>query len=140
MNGDEALRLPTGESVRLLLDTTVLIDAIRGLEATLDRLRALEGRPLISAISVHEVLLGARERERRSTEQLLAWPLVVDVGLEAATISARWRQIYSRRGVTLALADTLVAATALTQNASLATANVRHFPMPELAVEEWPSA
>jgi hypothetical protein len=36
-------------------------------------------------------------------------------------------------------ADCLIAAAAVGVGASLATANVADFPMPELTVEDWPS-
>jgi predicted nucleic acid-binding protein len=49
------------------------------------------------------------------------------------------RPEFAERGITLHQADCLIAATAVGIGASLATANVDDFPMPEATVEEWPS-
>jgi predicted nucleic acid-binding protein len=49
-----------------------------------------------------------------------------------------WRREYARRGVTLSQADCLVAATAFRVGATLATGNVRDYPMDEIPVEHWP--
>ena len=49
-----------------------------------------------------------------------------------------WRRDFAASGVTLSQADCLIAAAALGVGATLATANVRHYPMPELDVEHWP--
>jgi hypothetical protein len=46
---------------------------------------------------------------------------------------------FAAKGVTLAQADCLIAATAHSSGATLATANVRDFPMPGLRVEGWPT-
>ncbi|GAC1414088.1 MAG: hypothetical protein NVSMB57_09650 [Actinomycetota bacterium] len=42
------------------------------------------------------------------------------------------------RGITLAQADCLIAATALNAGASLATGNPKDFPMPDVRVDHWP--
>jgi predicted nucleic acid-binding protein len=63
-------------------------------------------------------------------------PLGVAEGIRAGG----WRREFAARGTTLHQADCLVAAAAVGIEASLATANVVDFPMPELAVEDWPSS
>ncbi|WP_419553979.1 hypothetical protein [Candidatus Poriferisodalis sp.] len=42
------------------------------------------------------------------------------------------------RGITLHQADCLIAAAAVGAGASLATANLADFPMPELDLQHWP--
>lgn len=121
----------------LILDTTVLIDVLRDVRATIDRLRAARDLPLISAISVDEVRAGMQSSEREATENLLSWPIVVPVDAEVATASGDWRREYASRGITLGRADALIAASALVYGATLATSNVKDFPMPELTVEDW---
>ena len=53
--------------------------------------------------------------------------------------AAEWRREFARQGVTLHQADCLIAAAAVGIGATLATANTADFPMPELAVENWPT-
>lgn len=123
-----------------LLDATVLIDVLRGVESVRERLRARGGVFLTSAIVVDQILYGLRPGEERATQALVEGLDVVAVGHREATIAARWRREHAREGVTLHQADCLIAACALTSGATLATANVKDFPMPELTVEHWPSS
>ncbi|MFN0152937.1 MAG: PIN domain-containing protein [Gaiella sp.] len=126
---------------RVLLDTTVLIDVLRGRHGTIARLRGLHAAgdvAMTSVINAEEVVRGLRPGERPHAERLLAGltlaPLRMGDGLRAGD----WRREYAARGLTLTQADCLVAAAALGMNARLATANVRDFPMQELSVELWP--
>jgi predicted nucleic acid-binding protein len=124
---------------RLLLDSTVLIDALRGRPAAqrLAGLRRVGTEPWVCAISVEEIWRGLRPREepiaRRLFTGLRLAPLGVGEGIRAGT----WRRDYARRGVTLHQADCLIAAAAVGIGAQLATANVDDFPMSELRVEHW---
>ncbi len=122
-----------------LLDTTVLIDALRRHPPTLARLQAAGVAFLVSAISVEEVLAAMRRGEEERTHDLIAGLEVVPVGLEEAFVAGRWRREFRDRGITLGDSDCLIAACAATNGAILATANVKDFPMPELHVEHWPS-
>jgi predicted nucleic acid-binding protein len=61
------------------------------------------------------------------------------LGLAEGVRAGSWRRVFAKRGVTLYQADCLIAASAVGVGASLATANVGDFPMPEIAVEHWPS-
>lgn len=112
-----------------VLDTSVLIDVLRGHPAAMTWLAALEQVPLCSEVTRAEVLRGVRSHERGRTEELLAslrWAPVDDViSRRAGELGRRHR--HSHRGI--GVADLLIAATALTHDASLATGNVRHFPM-----------
>jgi predicted nucleic acid-binding protein len=125
----------------LLLDTTVLIDALRGKEAA-DRLRALRSvsePPYVCAINVEELRRGARRGEEPANRRLLRGLRVVALGLEQGERAGQWRRDYAAKGITLSQADCLVAASAVTVGARLATGNPKDFPMPELVVEHWRS-
>ncbi|HLB20607.1 MAG TPA: PIN domain-containing protein [Solirubrobacteraceae bacterium] len=124
----------------LLLDTTVLIDALRGRSAA-ERLRDLRGAeqaPWICALNVEEVMRGAHADEQALIARFLNGLQVASLGRVEGERAGRWRRDYSRRGVTLAQADCLIAAAAVGIDARLATGNPKHFPMPELDVEHWP--
>lgn len=126
---------------RLLLDSTALIDALRGRPAAerIARLRRLGVEPWTSVISIEEIwrglLPGDEGPARRLVGSLRLAPLGTAEGIQAGT----WRREYARQGVTLHQADCLIAAAAVSIGASLATANVDDFPMSELVVEHWPT-
>lgn len=125
----------------VLLDTTVLIDALRG-RAAADRVRALaadDGPPFVCAINVEEIWRGARPAEEKTIERMLAALRIAPLGAEQGRVAGSWRRSFSARGVTLQQADCLIAAAALGVGARLATGDVRGYPMPELVVEHWPA-
>jgi len=112
-----------------VLDTSVLIDVLRGSEAAAAWLADLDELPLCSEITRAEVLRGVRSPERSRTERLLAalrWaPVDETTSRRAGELGRRHRG--GHRG--LGVADLLVAATALVHDAELATGNARHYPM-----------
>jgi predicted nucleic acid-binding protein len=124
--------------VALLLDTTVLIGVLRGDQQTVARLRAVEIPPFVSAITVEEIVRGMRPHERDATEALLQWTIVADVSDQEARLAGTWRSAFAARGKTLSQADALIAACAHRRAATLATANIKDYPMQELTVEHWP--
>jgi predicted nucleic acid-binding protein len=124
-----------------LLDTTVLIDALRG-RAAAGRLRALRGEgppPYVCAINVEEIWRGVRPGEEEATGRLLGALRVAPLGREQGERAGRWRARFAAEGTTLGQADCLIAAAALGVGARLATGNPKDFPMTdELTVEHWP--
>lgn len=124
----------------VVLDTTILIDVLRG-RAAADRVRELMARReilLTTAINVEEIFRGLRESETGAAETLIGGLLVLPIRKEDAERAGRWRGEFARRGVTLHQADCLIAATTAGVRARLATGNPKDFPMPDLEVEEWP--
>ena len=124
----------------LLLDTTVLIDALRGRPAVdrLRRLRATGDVPFICAVTSEEVVRGLRPGEEAGVDAALQAFREAPLGVAEGRLAGRWRAEFSRRGVTLSHADCLVAAAAHGIGARLATGNPRDFPMPDVDVEHWP--
>lgn len=122
-----------------LLDSTVLIDFLRGAEHIRARLVTRPSAFLTSAVVVDQVLRGIRPGEATSTHRLVDGLEVVSITKMEAILAARWRREFARAGVTLQQADCLIAACAVTHGVTLATANVKDFPMDELTVEHWPS-
>ncbi|HST63764.1 MAG TPA: PIN domain-containing protein [Mycobacteriales bacterium] len=124
----------------LVLDTTVLIDALRGRPAA-DRLEDLaDGREILvtTAINVEEIVRGLRPEEQDAVDLLLAGLRILPIRRAEAERAGRWRREFAARGATLHQADCLIAAAAYSVGGRLATANVKDFPMPGLSVEEWP--
>ncbi|MBW3578849.1 MAG: PIN domain-containing protein [Actinobacteria bacterium] len=124
----------------LLLDTTVLIDALRGRRAgdRLRRLRATGEVPWVCAINIEEVWRGVRPEEEGIVASLFRGLRTVALGSREGEVAGRWRRTFAERGVTLHQADCLIAAAAVRAGATLATGNPSHFPMEEVVVEHWP--
>ena len=125
----------------LLLDTTVIIDALRGRNAAerLRRLRQSSEPPYVCAINIEEIWRGARAGEEAAIRRLLGGLRIAALGREQGELAGRWRRDFAVRGVTLSQADCLVAAAAVGVGAYLATGNPKDFPMRELSVEIWPA-
>ena len=126
----------------VLLDTTVLIDLLRGRPEAEERLRALHDAgdtPCTCAVNVEETVRGLRTTEHGQVRRLFAGLRVVPLGEREGWQAGEWRRRHAQRGRTLTQADCLIAAAALAVGGRLATGNVRDFPMRELAVEHWPS-
>jgi predicted nucleic acid-binding protein len=125
----------------ILLDTTVVIDLLRGsadARRRLAGLRAAGDDPHVCAINVEETVRGLRPREHLAAERLFAGLRVAQLGGPEGWRAGEWRRQFRRRGRTLAQADCLVAAAAYAIGGRLATGNPKNFPMPELNVEHWP--
>ena len=126
----------------VLLDTTVLIDLLRGRSGAQRRMRALRAggdTAHVCAINVEETVRGLRPADRAAAQRLFAGLRVVPITAAEGWQAGEWRQLFASRGRTLAQADCLVAAAAHAIGARLATANPKDFPMAEVTVELWPS-
>jgi predicted nucleic acid-binding protein len=124
----------------LLLDTTVLIDALRRRPAA-DRIRMLRRTgdvPFVCAVNVEELMRGLRPGEESTVGRLLNGTRIAPLGRQQGELAGGWRRAFAQRGVTLSQADCLVAAAAVGVGARLVTGNPRDFPMPEVTVESWP--
>ena len=125
-----------------LLDSTVLIDYLRGHPEVIARVGALaeEGHDLgICAINVVEAFAGMLEHEREATERLLSWLELLDISFETARRAGQLQSELRRQGRKADTADTLIGTVALVNGATLLTANVKDFPLPGLQVERLPS-
>lgn len=123
-----------------VLDTTVLIDHLRGRPAA-ERVMALVRAgvtPATTAINVEEIVRGLRPSETSAARLLFGGLVVLPVTAEAAWLAGDWRRDHAARGITLGQADCLIAATSLLADAPLATGNPKDFPMPDVDVRHWP--
>lgn len=113
----------------VVVDTSILVDALRASEPALDYLGSLPQRPSASEVTRVEVLPGVRSGERRRTEQLLFTVEWVPVDEAVARQAGRLGREYRRSHPGVAVADLVIAGTAVRADLPLATRNVRHFPM-----------
>lgn len=119
----------------LLLDTTVLIDALRARNSRRELLRELvvAGHTLTSAaINVAEIYAGMRPEEERKTETFLSSLECYGMTGAIARRAGSLKSEYARKGQTLSLADMVVAATALEHGLVLMTDNRKDFPLAQL--------
>lgn len=115
----------------VLLDTSVLIDFLRGRQEAVELIRGLAALPISSEICRVELLQGLRESEQADAAELsrlIEWvPVVEPISIRAGELGRRWRPSHSGIGA----ADLIIAATAQLTGTALLTLNVRHFPMME---------
>jgi len=119
---------------RLLLDTDVLIDYLRGNDNAIRFLENLQEQLCISVITFAELYAGIRnKKEQRVIEKFLAAFNVLAIDQVIAIKGGLFRKEYMpSHGV--GLADALIAATAEICQARLVTLNQRHFPMLDVIV------
>jgi predicted nucleic acid-binding protein len=114
---------------RLLLDTDVLIEYLRGRPKAIEYLEGLTSDLCISVISVAELFAGVKgDAEDQSLKQFLLAFAVLPVTEKVARLGGLYRRDYKSSHGT-GLADALIAATAEENGADLVTFNRRHFPM-----------
>ncbi|WP_186421000.1 PIN domain-containing protein [Bosea sp. CS1GBMeth4] len=127
-----------------LLDTNILIAAMKGHPAVRDRLETLPLNDLrLSAIVLGELEFGAEKsahgERNRARLAALAQRLPL-VGIDAATTLhyAQVRALLERQGTPIGANDTWIAAQALASKATLVTDNEREFSrVPDLPLENW---
>jgi predicted nucleic acid-binding protein len=112
-----------------VIDTTVVVDLLRGSAAAISWAQGVDRRLVASEVTRVEIVRGLRSGERGSAERLFAgvrWVSVTEpIARRAGELGRQWRRSHGL----LALADLVIAATAMELGAELATVNVRHFPM-----------
>lgn len=118
--------------MKLLLDTSVLIDVLRGQEGAVAFLHDATTRDdeLWSVTIVRtEVLAGMRPREQGPTMALLAALRWIDVTVDLADAAGALARKYLRSHPGVDVTDYLVAAAAQQLQTRPCTMNFRHYPM-----------
>ena len=114
---------------RLLLDTDVLIDFLRGQPQAVQLMEDTDCEFHVSAVSVAELYVGVRDgREREVLDQLVGLLRTIEISTEIAQQAGLWRREYGKSHGT-GILDALIAACADALQIPLATLNVKHFPM-----------
>lgn len=125
-----------------LLDTCVLIDAINDKQnrRTLLRDLLIAGNTLACCpINVMEVYAGMRPAEEENTLNFLSSLDYFPLSLQTAALAGELKRDYGRKGRTLTLTDTAIAAVAIRNQLTLITDNVKDFPMKDLALFPLPT-
>jgi predicted nucleic acid-binding protein len=115
--------------VSVVLDTTVLVDVLRGDPAARAYLMGLDRPPACSEVSRVEIVRGLRSRERPAADRLFDelewWPVDEVVARTAGELGRAIRASHRNIGPV----DLIVAATAKLLERPLATSSVKHYPM-----------
>jgi predicted nucleic acid-binding protein len=115
----------------ILIDSTVLIDVLRGHPTALAFLAdAHRSQELMSVTPVRtEVLGGVRDNMVTPTFTLLRRIDWIDVTVELADVAGALQRRHRPGNVGIGVVDYLLAAAAIESGGIVATSNVRHFPM-----------
>ncbi|MBM4307385.1 MAG: type II toxin-antitoxin system VapC family toxin [Deltaproteobacteria bacterium] len=122
---------------RYLFDTDILIAYLRGYAQTVELLKTLAAQGFdfcISPATIVEIEAGTRDAEKEKTYELLDMFEVYVVDRSIAHLAGASLRKYRKKGITLGLADVMIAATALTHHLTLVTYNISHYPMSELQI------
>jgi len=112
-----------------LLDTDVLVDFLRGYGKAVAFVNAQSFRIILSSIVVAELYAGVKgDAEQAVLENFVSLFRIVPVSAEIAKAGGLYKRDYVKsHGV--GLADAILAATAVAENAALKTLNTKHYPM-----------
>lgn len=127
--------------MRLLLDTSVLIDVLRlrnQRRALLAELVRAGHILSTTTLNIAELYAGMRMDEVAATEALLSGLESYELSGSAARLAGKLKGTWARKGRTLALADAIVAAIAIERECALLTDNRKDFPMPEVQIYPLP--
>ena len=122
-----------------LLDTTVIIDCLRGRREVVDFLTRIASQGSIvgcCAINIVEVYAGMRENERQITKKFLDSLEYYEVTRNLAELAGEYKREYAGKGINLSLSDVTIATVAISNNLTLITDNLRHYPMPEIEINQ----
>src|SRR5437867_1270581 len=125
-----------------LLDTSVIIDAINDKRGRRQMLRDLiEQNNILSccAINVSEVYAGMRPKEEENTKTFLSTLEYYPIGFAEAEAGGLFKRDHAKKGVTLSLTDSLIAAVAIHNHLTLITDNTKDFPMREIRLHPLPN-
>lgn len=127
-----------------VLDTNTLIYFFKGMGNVAQRLLAQSPQDIaIPAIVLYELELGIAKssqpkKRQKQLETLLNQINVLPFGTAEAKIAAQVRANLEKKGTPIGEYDTLIAATALAQRATLVTHNTQEFSrVPKLTIEDW---
>ncbi len=117
---------------KYLLDSTAPIDYLRHRREAIDLIDGLWGNGhqlAVCAIGVAEVYAGVHPHIKGEADRLFERLDYFDITPEMAVEAGRYRYQFARHGISLSTQDTLTAAVAIANDATLITNNLSDFPM-----------
>lgn len=126
--------------MRVMLDSSFLIDHLRGDPAAIERFGRLfeDGdEPLLNLVVVCEVGVGLLSRDERAFRSIITASEFIQAGPDAARDAGRWRREAKRRGGHLSLSDALIASEAHHSGAAVLTRDIRDFALTPVRIETY---
>ena len=126
--------------MKMMLDTTFVIDYLRRKPEALARLRSIYEAgddPLVTSVVVSEAWSGARTTMDDDLDTFLRYFEYVHPGPSTARLAGTWRAEARLAGRTISIEDALIGATAFDQGAAILTRNVRDFALMPVRVETY---
>ena len=119
----------------VLIDSDVVIEVLRGRDRAIlaqwSVLAASTSPILVSPITFAEVGAGARASETQTISQFFALVTCVAIDQEIGRLAGEYLRRFSKSH-NLKIADALIAASAVQNQATLWSRNRKHYPMPDL--------
>lgn len=114
---------------KVIFDTDILIDYLKGVAQAIQFLDNLNAEFFISTITSTELYCGIRnEQDERNLDTfLMAFTQIPVDDIISKSAGLLKNKYYKSHGI--GLADAVIAATAIHQNAELITCNTKHYPM-----------
>lgn len=125
---------------RYLLDTTFIVDHLRGVPEAVQRLRRIVEQgdlPFVNDVVTAEAWAGAPSDDDAALTNLLEFLEFVAAGPAHARIAGRWRARSRAAGHDIGIADALIAACAEDSRAAVLTRNVRDYALTPVRVETY---
>jgi predicted nucleic acid-binding protein len=123
---------------RCLLDTSFIVDHLRGMPEAVQRLRRIVEQgdlPFVNDIVTAEAWAGAPSDDDPALTSLLEFLEFIAAGPMHAKTAGRWRARSRAAGHDIGIADALIAACAEDSHASVLTRNVRDFAQTPVTIE-----
>jgi len=122
--------------VSCILDTDIAIDFLRRRDYAQELLNrwANEGLLAVSTLTHLEIYQGMKAGEEGATNTFLDGLISVVVDIPIARRAGNILGETRSKGITIGIADAIIAATALQLGTPLLTNNVEHYPFPNLKV------
>jgi len=135
------------ETAPVCLDTSVLIDNLRGKKQTVEFIRSLEDagtRLSTTAVNSFELYYGAYKSKRKdknlaATRTALSRLIILDLTEESSKEAGRILAMLDETGARIGFRDALIAAIAMIHRMTLATSDTEHFSrVPDLQLLKAP--
>jgi predicted nucleic acid-binding protein len=126
--------------VRYLLDTSFVVDYLRGEPAAVERFGQLfrDGdEPYVNEVILCELAVGIRQTDDPGFAAFVRVVSFAQPGPGTAIEAGAWRRSARGRGRTLSVSDALIAAAASALNATLLTRNLRDFQLAPLMISTY---